>query len=142
MRTWDHACIHVLMFMCAVWKVLWVLVVTLSLVSCSVSPRKRKTKCRVLSFWILLSTFALVVRLYSVIVNFICSQIIAHFSIAKTGHLRCCLYMINVGQIEIGVRGWNLFFACLVETTRRCTSAGNVSGTNPSFAFDSARAAA
>ena len=34
MRTWDHACIvHVLRFMCAVWKVLWVLVVTLSLVS-------------------------------------------------------------------------------------------------------------
>ena len=33
-----------------------------------------------------------VVRLYSVIVNFICSQIIAHFSIAKTGHLRFCLY--------------------------------------------------
>ena len=32
-----------------------------------------------------------VVRLYSVIVNFICSQIIAHFSIEKTGHLRCCL---------------------------------------------------
>ena len=29
------------------------LMVTLSLVSCSVSPRKRNTKCRVLSFWIL-----------------------------------------------------------------------------------------
>ena len=44
MRTWDHACIiYVLMFMCAVWKVLWVLVVTLSLVSCSVSPRRRNT---------------------------------------------------------------------------------------------------
>ena len=43
MRTWDHACIHVLMFMCAVWKVLWVLAVTLSLVSCSVSPRRRNT---------------------------------------------------------------------------------------------------
>ena len=26
------------------------------------------------------------------IVNFICSQIVAHFCIAKTGHLRCCLY--------------------------------------------------
>ena len=38
MRTWDHACvIHVLRFMCAVWKVLWVLVVTLSLVSCVLS---------------------------------------------------------------------------------------------------------
>ena len=35
---WDHACvIHVLRFMCAVWKVLWVLVVTLSLVSCVLS---------------------------------------------------------------------------------------------------------
>ena len=43
MRTWNHACIHVLLFMCAVWKVLWVLVVTLSLVSCSVSPRRRNT---------------------------------------------------------------------------------------------------
>ena len=29
--------------MCAVLKVFWVLVVTLSLVSCSVSPRKRNT---------------------------------------------------------------------------------------------------
>ena len=26
------------------------------------------------------------------IVNFICNQIVAHFYIAKTGHLRCCLY--------------------------------------------------
>ena len=26
------------------------------------------------------------------IVNFICNQIVAHFCIAKTGHLRCCLY--------------------------------------------------
>ena len=34
MRTWDQACIiHVLKFMFAVWKVLWVFVVTLSLVS-------------------------------------------------------------------------------------------------------------
>ena len=36
------------------------------------------------------------VRLYSVIVNFICSQIIAHFYIAKTGHLRCCLYNFRI----------------------------------------------
>ena len=34
----------------------------------------------------------LLVKLYSVIVNFICNQIVAHFCIAKTGHLRCCLY--------------------------------------------------
>ena len=34
---------HVSVFMCAVLKVFWVLVVTLSLVSCSVSPRKRNT---------------------------------------------------------------------------------------------------
>ena len=27
------------------------------------------------------------------IVNFICDQIVAHFFIAKTGHLRCCLYI-------------------------------------------------
>ena len=33
------------------------------------SPRRRNTKYRVLSFWILLSTCALVVRLYSVIGN-------------------------------------------------------------------------
>ena len=26
------------------------------------------------------------------IVNFTCNQIVAHFCIAKTGHLRCCLY--------------------------------------------------
>ena len=32
-----RASIHVLRFMCAVWKVLWVLVVTLSLVSCVLS---------------------------------------------------------------------------------------------------------
>ena len=30
-----------------------------------------------------------VVKLYSVMVNFICSQIVAHF---ETGHLWCCLY--------------------------------------------------
>ena len=30
------------------------------------------------------------------IVNFICSQIVAHFCIAKTGHLRCCLYNFSV----------------------------------------------
>ena len=58
----------------------------------SVSPRIRNTKCRVLSFWILQPNCALVVRLYSVIVNFSCNQILAHFYIAKTGHLRCCLY--------------------------------------------------
>ena len=38
---WAHgitrASVHVLRFMCAVWKVLWVLVVTLSLVSCVLS---------------------------------------------------------------------------------------------------------
>ena len=45
--------LHVSMFMCFVWKVLWVSVVTLSLVSCSVSPRRRNTKSRVLSFWML-----------------------------------------------------------------------------------------
>ena len=39
-----------------------------------------------------------VVRLYSVIVNFICSQIIAHFCIAKEGHLRCCLYIPEPGS--------------------------------------------
>ena len=59
--------------------------VTLSLVSCSISPRTRNTKCRVLSFWILSSTYALVVRLYSMIVNFICSQIIAHFIHRENG---------------------------------------------------------
>ena len=26
------------------------------------------------------------------IVNFICNQIVAHFCISKTGHLRCCLF--------------------------------------------------
>ena len=56
-------------FMCAVLKVFWVLVVTLSLMSCSVSPRRRNTKSRFLSFWILQFTFVLVVRLYPVIVN-------------------------------------------------------------------------
>ena len=91
-RTWDHAGIHLLMFMCAVWKMSWVLVVTLSLVSCSVTPRKSNTKCRVFSFRILESTYALSVRLYSKIVNFLCSQIYAHFCIANTDHLRCCLY--------------------------------------------------
>ena len=51
-------------FMCAVLKVFWVLVVTLLLVSCSVSPRRRNTKCRFLSFWILYITFELAVTLY------------------------------------------------------------------------------
>ena len=60
---------HVSVFMCAVLKVFWVLVVTLSLVSCLVSPRRRNTKYRFLSFWILQFTFAFVVRLYSVIDN-------------------------------------------------------------------------
>ena len=43
--------------MCAVLKVFRVLVVTLSLVSCSVSPRKRNTKYRFLSFWIFVVHF-------------------------------------------------------------------------------------
>ena len=34
-------------------KVFWVLVVTLSLVSCSVSPRRRNTKYKFLALWIL-----------------------------------------------------------------------------------------
>ena len=34
---------HVSVFMSAVFKVFWVLVVTLSLVSCSISPRRRNT---------------------------------------------------------------------------------------------------
>ena len=86
-RTWDHACIHVSMFMCAVWKALWVLAVTLSLVSCSVSPRRHntldghvvigvvlgfttKTQYQVLSSFLLDFVILVVVRLYSVIVNF------------------------------------------------------------------------
>ena len=44
---------HVSVFMCATFKVFWVLVVTLSLVSCSVSPRRRNTKYIFLSVWIL-----------------------------------------------------------------------------------------
>ena len=52
----TRALIHVLRFMCAVWKVLWVLWSRCHWcrASCrSVSPRIRNTKCRVLSFWIL-----------------------------------------------------------------------------------------
>ena len=37
-----------------------------------------------------------VVRIYLVIVNSNCSQIVAHFCIAKTGHLRCCLYTFTI----------------------------------------------
>ena len=40
-------------------------------------------------------SYALVVRLYSVIVNFLCSQIIAHFCNLQTGHLRCYLYTLS-----------------------------------------------
>ena len=69
--------------------------VVIGVVRLSVSPRMRNTKCRVLSFWILLSNSSFVVRLYSVIVNFIFSQIVAHFCIAKTGHLRWCLYKVH-----------------------------------------------
>ena len=71
---------HVSVFMCAVLKVFWVLVVTLSLVSCSVSPRRRNTKYRFLSFWMLSFTFVLAVRLYIYDRQFLsCSQILAHF---------------------------------------------------------------
>ena len=49
----QENCTHVSVFMCAVLKVFWVLVVTLSLVSCSVSPRRRNTKYRFFSFRIL-----------------------------------------------------------------------------------------
>ena len=66
----------------------------------SVSPRRRNTKCRVLSFWILQSNCALVVRLYSVIVNFICNQIVAYFCIAKACHLRCCLYKVMPSAVH------------------------------------------
>ena len=76
--------------MCAVLKAFRVLVVTLSLVSCSFSPRSRNTLDGhvvigvVLVFTTLtqcqieISTFVLVVRLSSVIVDFIYIQIIAH----------------------------------------------------------------
>ena len=40
------------------------------------------------------------VRLYSVIVNFICNQIVAHFYNAKTGHLRCLLSLHIVAGNE------------------------------------------
>ena len=92
-RRWDHACIiHVLRFMCAVWKVLWVLVVTLSLVSCVLSlgfttqAQYQVQSSSLLDFVVQLCTCSQ--TLYSVIVNFI----LLHTCIAKTGHLRCCLY--------------------------------------------------
>ena len=97
MRTWDHACInsrvevHVRCVEGALGLGGHVVTDVVRLVArfhhaCAI------TKCRVLSFWILQSNCALVVRLYSVIVNVICNQIVAHFHIAKTGHLRCCFY--------------------------------------------------
>ena len=44
-------------FMCAVFKVFRILMVALSLVSCSVPPRTRNAKYRFLSLWILMFTF-------------------------------------------------------------------------------------
>ena len=97
MRTWDHACINsrVEVHVRCVGRCSgsWWSRCHWCRASCrSVSPRIRNAKCRVLSFWILWSSCALVVKLYSVIVNSICNRILAHFYIAKAGHLRCCLY--------------------------------------------------
>ena len=90
----ENCAHHVSVFMCAVLKVLWVLVVTLSLVSCSETPQ---TQYQVqISF---LLDFVVHFCTCSQIVfcdrQFICSQIVAHFCIAKTGHLRCCLHTLR-----------------------------------------------
>ena len=68
-----------------------------SLVSCSVSQRRRNIKCRCLSFWILSFSFVLVVRLYSVTVNSYLQPFIAHFCIAKNGSFEVlCLHLPSV----------------------------------------------
>ena len=95
--------------MCSVWKSVWILVVTLSLVSCSVSPRRRNTKYRVPSFRILQSTYALEVRLYSVIVNASVAKLLHTSSIAKTGHLWCCLYSVRCRPKPAGSMGTTKF---------------------------------
>ena len=74
---------HVSVFMCAMLKVFWVLVVALSLVSCSVSPRRRNTQYRFLPLRILLFTFVLAVRLYSVIDNSSVAKLLHTFASRK-----------------------------------------------------------
>ena len=106
--------IHVFKFMCAVWKVLWIVVVPLSLVSCSVHRRRNTLDGHavigVVLGWILQSSFAFVVRLYYVIVKFTCSQILAHLYIAKTGHCRIfCQNTVGNGSLR-SLKTWHSSF--------------------------------
>ena len=57
------------------------------------------------------------------IVSFICSQIVAHFCIAKTGHLRCYLPVSTSGSCPINPKPSNnaVFVAALVLHTFLCT---------------------
>ena len=94
----NYARIHVFM-LCFVLMFLWILVFTSSLVSDAstssrkvsfvncISPRIRNTKCKVLFL------LDVVVRLCPVIVHSICIPNSCTFHIAKTGLLRCCLYI-------------------------------------------------
>ena len=82
--------------------ILWILVFTLSLVSDAstsskmvlfvncISPHIRNTKCKVLSFWMLLSDCVLSSPTQ------ICISNSCTFLIAKTGLLRCCLYIASL----------------------------------------------
>ena len=60
------------------------------------------------------------------IVNFICSQIVAHFSIAKTSHLSCCLYKNEVLDVvktvthKLGFESWR----------KLCKEYGSTTGTS------------
>ena len=104
---------------CALFRRYWVLVVTLSLVSCSVSPRRRNTLDGhdvtgvVLSF-----TTQTPYQQQIKFPSGFCSSIvfchrqflpvtILHTYIAKTGHLRCCLYRASTSQglVGAGTRG-------------------------------------
>ena len=75
--------------MCAVLKVFWVLVVTLSLVSCLVSPRKRNTKIQ-MSF-----------LLYFVVHFCTCSQTVFSDRHFLPVAIYCTLLHLENGSFEV-----------------------------------------
>ena len=102
MRTWDHACINS--------RVVRVLVVTLSLVSCVLSLGfTTHTQYQVWSSFLLDFVFQLCIcyQTYTVIVNFICNQILAHFYIAKTGQFE----VLSLQQLHVAIQ--TLWSQCL-----------------------------
>ena len=101
----TRASIHVLRFMCAMWRRCsgsWWSRCHWCRASCrSVSPRIYAIpSVEFFPAGFCSPIVALVVRLYSVIVNSSVAKLLHTFCTAKTGHLRCCLYRNSEEPLE------------------------------------------